>query len=158
MNSLVPAHERMSTARISPNTHANSEVSSDSSDRSESPSRRTQRRSISHSSEASITTETDATSLTALSETVDRDKKCMPKEKLDASPVLDKSEVVPDEYLLSVRAGDSIFFPTQVSSTLLWERSGWFKKEMSKTSSSSGLGTSSSTGLISNYATDSLRG
>lgn len=151
--STGPAHARTSTS-----TCTNSEVSSDSSDRSGSPSRgRTQRRSISHSSEASISTETDATSLIAFSDDVHYDKKRIQKESLDKGSLLDKSEAVPDEYVLSVRAGDSIFFPMQVSSTLLWERSGWFKKEMSKTSCS-GLCTSSSTGLISNYAFDSLRG
>ncbi|CZT16327.1 uncharacterized protein RCC_02169 [Ramularia collo-cygni] len=64
---------------------------------------------------------------------------------------------VPNEYLLSVRASNGSFFPIQVSSTLLWRRSGWFKKEMSKPSST-GSTACSTTGLRSFYATDSVKG
>lgn len=153
LESLTPAYARATT-----NTRANSPTTSSSSKRSESPQRgRTQRRLASRSSNDSVSSNTDATSVTASSTGTSPTKECAPSEFLDAGILAEKSAAVPDEYLLSVRARDSIFFPIQVSSTLLWSRSGWFRKAMIKTSSLD-LCASSRTGLVSDYATDSLRG
>lgn len=102
----------------------------------------------------STSPETNATSRTVSSDKVSQVKNGTPEKFM---PLFGKTAIMPDEYLLSVRVKNGIFFPTQVSSTLLWDRSGWFKKQMSKPSPS-GPSPVSATGLSSFYSTDSARG
>lgn len=112
------------------------------------PRGRTLRRDSSGSSDRSSTPDTSVTSLDALE---------LPKSPETSEKIPKKTAPIPDKYKLSVRASDSIFFPIQVDSTLLWNRSAWFRTKMTESPASRPF-TLSATGLISFYAADSIKG